>query len=774
MSIEVDLGCEVVSMTQFTELTDTPNSYSGQAGKLATVNGTEDGLEFSDAPTSGVSTVTGDGVGGTATDVVMSYPTPADIGLTQNTPEYYNLGEDYLDINAACEYCETTGEDLVLQKDKVYTFTREVNTYSTFNIKGNGATFKRADALTTTLSVQANKGETVITVADASSFSVGMKVILLEGTDKQYTHSSEKVNITAINGNDITLQNPLDNYSSGYNINTYPVGSILLNTYSVINSLPVVNEASSTIIENLTFDGNRVNNDFIYTWNVNSHVSFTSDNTILRNCSIINMQTEFGYINNGRVENCYAKDNNGSAIHFGANATNPARHFGIVDNCYFEDCCEVSLINNGHNEGVITWSGAVVDVEIRNTKVINSTEGFIGDIRGDDGTLKVYNCEASNCLLIGVFDNWGATEIKKDVIFSGCVFDTCNDLELRQSDVGNTFGYNNFLFESCRFLSSGINFENSTNFSFDSCIFDSASILMDECEFINFNSCHFISCANMKPSVTKTFPEVYRNVIFNDCVLDTCNMRSDNMDRLIIQGCTIYDSNFYFLNTSINFENNIVEQRSGFNYYGGVQTGSTTGGYITLISCHKVNIINNKVTQKNLGHFESAFITGGGAQPVTEANFRDNYIVGWSYGIRYDDNFAESTVKCISYIEDNYILLNKSTAQASNYGYCCQCNSFTIIKNNELFAESNSEGVIRMKSNINNTRNTSQIIGNTMFIEDNSGAVLSTYTGWSGVIINNVYNGTIITDEDTNPSGNEFRIFERNTRANYIITLPEY
>ena len=79
-----------------------------------------------------------------------------------------------------------------------------------------------------------------------------------------------------------------------------------------------------------------------------------------------------------------------------------------------------------------------------------------------------------------------------------------------------------------------------------------------------------------------------------------------------------------------------------------------------------------------------------------------------------------------------------------------------------------------MKSNTNNTRNTSQVSNNTMFIEDNSGPVLSTYTGWSGVIINNVYNGTIITDENSSPATNEFRIFERNTRANYTITLPTY
>lgn len=38
--------------TTFTELTDTPNSYTGQAGKVATVKATEDGLEFTD-PTAG-------------------------------------------------------------------------------------------------------------------------------------------------------------------------------------------------------------------------------------------------------------------------------------------------------------------------------------------------------------------------------------------------------------------------------------------------------------------------------------------------------------------------------------------------------------------------------------------------------------------------------------------------------------------------------------------------------------------------------------------------
>ncbi|MCR4286753.1 MAG: hypothetical protein NUW09_01935, partial [Deltaproteobacteria bacterium] len=46
--------------SSFTDLTDTPASYAGQSGKVATVNVTEDGLEFTTPP--GTGTVTGTGV----------------------------------------------------------------------------------------------------------------------------------------------------------------------------------------------------------------------------------------------------------------------------------------------------------------------------------------------------------------------------------------------------------------------------------------------------------------------------------------------------------------------------------------------------------------------------------------------------------------------------------------------------------------------------------------------------------------------------------------
>lgn len=50
----------------FTDLTDVPNSYTGQAGKVPVVNETETGLEFVDAPTGGG---TGNLEGGSASSI---------------------------------------------------------------------------------------------------------------------------------------------------------------------------------------------------------------------------------------------------------------------------------------------------------------------------------------------------------------------------------------------------------------------------------------------------------------------------------------------------------------------------------------------------------------------------------------------------------------------------------------------------------------------------------------------------------------------------------
>jgi len=81
MGITVDLGCKVIAVQKYLELKDTPNTYAGQAGKFPKVNDNEDGLEFSEVVSGGVQSVTGDGVGGTPDDVVMSFPDGTEVEL---------------------------------------------------------------------------------------------------------------------------------------------------------------------------------------------------------------------------------------------------------------------------------------------------------------------------------------------------------------------------------------------------------------------------------------------------------------------------------------------------------------------------------------------------------------------------------------------------------------------------------------------------------------------------------------------------------------------
>lgn len=86
MAIEVDLECQVIigGASTFVELTDTPVDYTGEAGKFPVVNQSEDGLEFTAAVGDGVNSVTGDGVGGTPTDIVMTFPNTSEVTETTN------------------------------------------------------------------------------------------------------------------------------------------------------------------------------------------------------------------------------------------------------------------------------------------------------------------------------------------------------------------------------------------------------------------------------------------------------------------------------------------------------------------------------------------------------------------------------------------------------------------------------------------------------------------------------------------------------------------
>lgn len=85
--IETSASGKIITITQgekaFTDLTDVPANYTGHANKQVTVKATEDGLEFTVQPDTGVQTVTGDGVDNTDADnPILSFPIASEVEFT--------------------------------------------------------------------------------------------------------------------------------------------------------------------------------------------------------------------------------------------------------------------------------------------------------------------------------------------------------------------------------------------------------------------------------------------------------------------------------------------------------------------------------------------------------------------------------------------------------------------------------------------------------------------------------------------------------------------
>jgi hypothetical protein len=368
-------------------------------------------------------------------------------------------------------------------------------------------------------------------------------------------------------------------------------------------------------------------------------------------------------------------------------------------------------------------------------------------------------------------DNWEATSDIEDFVFDNVVFDNCGAFDIKQSDLGNAFGFKGFIFDSCTFKSTTLNMKACDSFEFRTCNFNLSGSDLDKCSNFVFDKCKFLDSGQMKLSTNYTTTTI-DNIFLLNCKSNNTAFRADSVNNWFIQGCDFVNTNIYSQYTSLKLLSNNITQEDGYNFYASQQSNSSTGGLVVLFFPLSVSINNNKIINYNANIFDYAAITGSGSS-TKKATFEDNYIAGFGHGISFDDNYGEAGIQ-LSVVKNNTIILSKPTNRSNGFGYCCDSNSFTQISDNSMFAEPNSGGVIRMKSFSGNVKNLAVISNNIMYKTNNSGAVLSPYSNWSGVISNNIYNCNNIIDENTIPSVNEFRIFERNINVLSVITLPTY
>lgn len=288
------------------------------------------------------------------------------------------------------------------------------------NIEGHGATIKQGPQISSLLTAQAEIGAYSVTVVDASAFRTANRAlaILTPGTlggHAMYATFGGGFEIISIVGNVITFAQPL--------VKVCPIGTKLV-VYD--NMMFVTAPSMVPTIRHIIFDGNKAVHsdvlDFVVGWAVDGYRFHVED------CEFKNMANECVAIGAGSVRNCKFYDNWGSSVHVSSAYIDDANGL-IIENIW---CKNVNTKDNGHDEGVITFSNHSRNVRVRDCYFDNS-EGTRG--RGVFGSLAASstsdwddNFQASGIVaknfgqVISVGTN-GAEQNFGQMTLENCVFD---------------------------------------------------------------------------------------------------------------------------------------------------------------------------------------------------------------------------------------------------------------------------------------------------------------------------------------------------------------
>lgn len=284
--------------------------------------------------------------------------------------------DDSTAISAACTTAGTKGV-VMLTKNKTYLINKEFNWPNGVTVIGYGATLKRANEKKTTTTAIVLSGATSVPVTDASVFSVGDYVILLDAGaangGQAQGEACDRTQISAIVGNTLTVG------AIANGIASYPSGTVVVKMFNMMNW----NSNNTDIkIYGLTFDGNRDNNSTHLGWSVGYTVYNIGRNGIIRDCKFINIPRE-NILTTNYLEaiNNYADGTNGSFCHL--SSSDALKGFNKFIGNSWRNICETDNAINGHNESCITFSSTSVKTIIANNSLY-TCGGMLFGIAGSD------------------------------------------------------------------------------------------------------------------------------------------------------------------------------------------------------------------------------------------------------------------------------------------------------------------------------------------------------------------------------------------------------
>ena len=232
-----------------------------------------------------------------------------------------------------------------------YLVSGSIQLYSNMHLIGNNATLIKKAAITQPITADVNAGDTIISVQDASKYTVGEDCYVgLTGTSN-YGDTCAKITAIDVINNTITIdsynRHSNDGAARAVNVNN---GGVFSNTFSILCTFRGDDPGSDIIIEGITLDGNR-QSDEPYSYQLSPiHIDPTGYNIRIKDCNVkrgnadaISVQSNGNVI----VDGCFIESAKYNGIHVGFTIDSISITNNQVYNCYngFCDCFNVNSLS---------------------------------------------------------------------------------------------------------------------------------------------------------------------------------------------------------------------------------------------------------------------------------------------------------------------------------------------------------------------------------------------------------------------------------------------
>ena len=225
------------------------------------------------------------------------------------------IGTDNVAIQKAIDRVGAAGGGTVLVKAGTYMLENSVRLASHLTLRGEGPAetiLQKAPGVRSKLKLDADYGEFIATVEDASRFKPGMGVVAVDNQQREGWTPSVRT-IVSIEGNTLRFDRFLHiDYS-------------VANAGEVFNTFPLIAgyEVEDVHVEDLTADGARASSETLDGCQAGAIYFFHSQKMTIRNCVARNYPGDgisCQFVEEPVVENCEAYGNASLGIHLGTGA----------------------------------------------------------------------------------------------------------------------------------------------------------------------------------------------------------------------------------------------------------------------------------------------------------------------------------------------------------------------------------------------------------------------------------------------------------------------